>query len=240
MNPELAALLVVQQDDDAIREIRARHDALAPRLAAMDQARKRAMVDVAKHDAAVTREADRHRALELQLAEHRDKLARNVAVLDQAHKVKEATAAMSQVETARRVLAEDESELLTVARRLGDARSGLEAARAVLVETEREQALDRQAVETERAAIVGDLEEALQRRAASAAAVSASLLSKYDRVQMRRQAQALFPVGSGFACGSCDTAIPLQRRPAMASGKNIEVCEGCGVLLYLAPAPASS
>lgn len=235
VNPELAALLVVQQDDDTIRDIRARHDALAPRLAAMDKARKRAMDEVARHQAVVVREEDRHRALDLQLAEHRDRLARNMAVLDQAHKVKEATAAMSQVETARRVLADDESELLAVSRRLQDARTGLGAARAVLAEIESDQAEERQVVEAERAAIAAELESALARRAASAAAVGASLLSKYDRVQMRRQAQALFPLGNGFTCGSCDTAIPLQRRPAMSSGRNIEVCEACGVLLYFAP-----
>lgn len=238
MNPELAALLVVQQDDDAIREIQARHDALAPRLIAMDKARKRAMDEVTRQEAAVARESERHRALELQIAEHRDRLARNMAVLDQAHKVKEATAAMAQVEAARRVLSEDESEMLAVSRRLQDARTGAEAARDVAAQLEAEQSEARQSVETERASIASELAAARARRMKSAEAVAATLLSKYERVQSRRQAQALFPIGHGFACGSCDTAIPLQRRPAMASGKVIEVCEACGVLLYLVPPPA--
>ena len=43
MNTELEALLVVQQDDDVIRGIQARQDALAPRLAALDKIRQRAV-----------------------------------------------------------------------------------------------------------------------------------------------------------------------------------------------------
>ena len=38
----------------------------------------------------------------------------------------------------------------------------------------------------------------------------------------------------GAACGRCNTAIPLQRRNVMAAGRSVEVCEGCGVLLYAA------
>ena len=210
MNPELAALLVVQQDDDAIRAIEARRDALSPRVAAMDKAMERASAEVARQQASLAKETERQRALAARIAEHRDRLEKTLAVLDQAHKVKEATAAMSQVETARRVVAEDESEMLALSRRVTDLR-----------------------------AAGGAAQEALSRRAHSAAAVGASLLSKYDRVQQRRRAAALFALNAGFSCGNCDTAIPLQRRPAMSSGQSIEVCEGCGVLLYL-PTPPSA
>ncbi len=240
MNSDLAALLVVQQDDDAIREIVARDEALAPRLVAMDKARRRVVDEVARNEAALARESERQRALESRLAEHKVRLEKTTAVLDQAHKVKEATAAMSQVETARRVLAEDESEMLALTRRLLDLRTATSAARETLAHMDQEQADARRDVERERVTIAAELAAARAKRAASAATVGASLLSKYDRVQQRRQSAALFALNAGFSCGSCDTAIPLQRRPAMSSGQTIEVCEACGVLLYLPPPNTAS
>jgi predicted nucleic acid-binding Zn-ribbon protein len=239
VNPDLSALLVVQQHDDTLREIGARRDALAPRLAAMEKARQRAVDEVARHEIALSKESERKRALDARMQEHRQRLEKNTAVLDQAHKVKEATAAMAQVETARRVLAEDESEALAMSRRLSDLRTGLAAAQDALAALEAEQRVAREVVETDRARIGEELAAAQALRVQASAAVTPGLLSRYDRVQARRHGPALFALHAGFSCGSCDTAIPLQRRPAMSSGHTIEVCEGCGVLLYL-PAPAAT
>lgn len=236
----MAALLVVQQHDDTLREVGARRDALAPRLAAMEKARQRAVDEVARHEVALTKESERKRALDARMQEHRQRLEKNSAVLDQAHKVKEATAAMAQVETARRVLAEDESEALSMSRRLADLRTGLAAAQEALATIDAEQLTARQVVEADRARIGEELAAAHARRVQSSAAVAPGLLSRYDRVQARRQGPALFALNAGFSCGSCDTAIPLQRRPAMSSGQTIEVCEGCGVMLYLPISPATS
>ena len=132
MNPELEALLVVQQDDDVIRDIEARRDAFAPRLAALDKARQRAVDEIAKLESALSRELERSRALEALMVDHRQRHEKNLAVLDQAHKLKEATAAMAQVETARRVLADEESEMLALTRRIGELQLALETARAAL------------------------------------------------------------------------------------------------------------
>ena len=240
MNPELEALLVVQQDDDVIRSIEARRDAFAPRLAALDKARQRTVDDIARHEAALGRELERSRALEKLIVDHRQRHVKNLAVLDQAHKLKEATAAMAQVETARRVLADEESEMLALSRRIGELQTSADAARAALATLELHQTEARATIESERGAIVRELQSAIAKRSASAIAVAPSLLSRYDRVQQRRRSTALFALNAGFSCGSCDTAIPLQRRPAMTSGSQaIEICEACGVLLYV-PAMAKA
>ena len=59
------------------------------------------------------------------------------------------------------------------------------------------------------------------------------MLGTYDRVRRRRRAEAVFPL-RGPSCGACDTAVPTQRRAAMASSGALEMCEGCGALLYAA------
>lgn len=238
MISDLQALLRVQEDDEAIRAIEARRDSLGPRVIAMDKARQRAIDDAARNETALQRELDRLHALEERMTEHKARHERNLDVLNQAHKLKEATAAMAQVEAARKVLAEEESELLALTRRIAELRSVATASRDAATALDQAQVAERAAIATERASIDGEIAAARAKREESAKGVSPTLLNRYDRVQTRRRAAVLYPLGPGFSCGSCDTALAMQRRPSMASGTNIETCEGCGSLLYM-PVPAN-
>ncbi len=240
MSSEIQALLRVQQDDEAVRAIEARRDALGPRVIALDKARQRAIDDAARSEAALARELDRLHALEARISEHKQRHEKNLGVLNQAHKLKEATAAMAQVEAARKLLAEEESELLALTRRIAELRTHANASREAATTLEAAQVAERAAIAAERASIDGEIAAARAKRDVSARDVSPSLLSRYDRVQSRRKSAVLFALGPGFSCGSCDTAMALQRRPSMASGVSIETCEGCGSLLYMPVATNAS
>jgi predicted nucleic acid-binding Zn-ribbon protein len=235
---ELVALLAVQDDDAVIRELLRELAAFSPRLASLDKARQRAGEEVERTHTAIGRETERYRTLEARIRDHREKHERNVATLDQARKLREATAAMAQVELARRVLAEEESELAGMARRLGELQSALEAHRAALASLETEQAEARAAIAASIAEVTGRLEQARAVRVEKARAVSPSLLARYERIATRRQSPALYAI-RGLTCAACDTSIPLQRRNSLLVGGAIDLCEGCGVLLYAAPAPAA-
>jgi predicted nucleic acid-binding Zn-ribbon protein len=234
VNQELQALLVVQDDDAVIRGIEARLAALAPRIAALDAAQRRAADDVARSEQAVNKEEANRRDLDARIADHRVRHERNVEVLNNASKLKEATAAAAQVEAGRTLLAKEESDLLTSSRRLTDLKTALAAHREVLEQITAQQADARATVGAERAAIAAELATARAKRAEAAVGVGASLLSKYDRIHTKRRESVLFALNTDYSCGSCDTAIPLQRRLPMSTGMIIEPCEGCGVLLYFA------
>lgn len=231
MHPELQNLLALQNDDEALRAVEAEMASLNPRIQSLDKARLRVHEESARATAMLNRETERFRMLEQRMAEHRDRHEKNLATLNQAHKVREATAAMAQVESARKVVAEDESELLALGRRLNDLRSAAAAAKDAAETTDLEQIDARKALETERAGFGKRIADAQARRAESAAKVSAQLLARYDRMNSRRKGQAVFALRN-FSCGQCDTAVSMQRRPALTSGQIIETCEGCGVLLY--------
>lgn len=237
MQPELVALLAVQAEDDAIRAVEIELAAFAPRMASLDRARQRAHDEVERTRTAIERETERYRSLEARITEHREKHERNVATLDQARKLREATAAMAQVEMARRVLAEEESELAGMARRLGELQSALEAHRASAAALEAEQADARASVQGDIDRLQTTLTAARHVRDGKAAAVNPCLRSRYDRIATRRQSQALYAI-RGLTCGACDTSIPLQRRNVLMVAGQIDVCEACGVLLYAAPEPA--
>ncbi len=232
MNPELQALLTVQQDDEVIRAIEARLQALLPRFNALEASRRQAAAEVTRNETGLERETLRLRACEGKLADHRARLEKNSAVLDGAQKLKEATAAAAQVEAAKKAVAEDESELLTASRRVTDVRTAVTANREEVERLTAELEVVRASISAEKASIEGELNKVRSRRTVTAEGVSKGLLSQYDRLNSRRRTMVLHALHDDFSCGACDTAIPTQRRLAMASGTCIEPCEGCGVLLY--------
>jgi predicted nucleic acid-binding Zn-ribbon protein len=179
----------------------------------------------------VQSEEKRQHDLQTKLAEVKHAHERNLANLDSVKKAKEAAAAMSQLETSRKLLADLESEVVATTRRVADARAAVHSQEAGLAELEESQVELRAAIEQERTELAGRLREAQAKREGLAQRVTRPLLSKYDRIRGRKRVQAVFPL-RGPSCGSCDTAIPLQRRNMMANSGQIEMCEACGVLLY--------
>lgn len=232
MLSEVEALLALQDDDTKIAELENRRRALEPRMAALDKKTEAASAAVARSRASVEAEERRQRELQGKVAQHKQMQEKNLAQLDAVKRLKEATAAMAQVESARRIIAEDESELQALNRRLGELRTATVGSETALAEIEAEQATARDEIAVEREEIDAALEAAQSARADKTGGVSRPLLGKYDRIRTRR-AHALYPL-RGDSCGNCDTAIPMQRRNHMAVNGPIDVCEACGVLLYRA------
>jgi predicted nucleic acid-binding Zn-ribbon protein len=127
-------------------------------------------------------------------------------------------------------MAEDESELAILGRRINEMNATVASSKQALATLEEEQQAARPEIESKRAALQSQLDAAKRDRDGRAGSVSRPMLGKYDRIRGKRT-QALYPLRGG-SCGNCDTAVPLQRRNIMAGSGQIEVCEACGVLLY--------
>ncbi len=100
-----------------------------------------------------------------------------------------------------------------------------------LAEVEQRQAEARASIESDRNAIEAQLTTERARREQVARDVPRTLLSRYEKVRSRRRSETVFPL-RGQSCSACDTAIPTQRRAEMAATGALEMCEGCGALLY--------
>lgn len=231
MNPDLIALLALQEDDSAMEAIHARLRELGERGEALDGERQAANTALERARVSVESEEKKRRELSLKIDEHRSIQDRNLSTLDAVRKPREAQAAMTQVDVARRVLAQEESDLQTLNARIADLKRAAEAMEQELAEVDERQSTEREELARARGELESELAEARAKRAASAAHVPRSILTKYERIRGREQSFALYQL-RGAACGRCNTAIPLQRRNIMAAGRTIEVCEGCGVLLY--------
>ncbi len=232
MQNDVEVLLALQADDSEISELETRLRALEPRMSELDRKREVAVATLNRARAAVEAEERRQRDLLTKVAAHKQMQERNLHQLDAVKRLKEATAAMAQVESARRIIADDESELQTISRRLTELRSSVELHELSVLEIEGEQTTAREEIQKERGEIDSSLEAAREARTLKTTGVPRPLLGKYDRIRTRR-AKALYAL-RGDSCGNCDTAIPMQRRNQMAVNGAIDVCEACGVLLYRA------
>lgn len=228
---EIKDLLALQDDDLAIHEIETKLAALAPRIADLDARQQRIADTIERQQALVAAEEKKQAFLRDKIAEHRGLIERNQAQLDSVKTMRQATAASAQMDQAKRIVAGEESDLLALNRRLEEMRGVLNAAKADLAALEAEQATARTEVATERATLDDEMKAAAAKRARSAKAIPAALLTRYDRTRNKKRPQVVVAL-NGMACGACDTAIPMQRRHAMSAGTTIEVCEVCGVMMY--------
>ena len=231
MANDLEALLALQADDLVIHGFEQRLDALEPRMTELDVRRQRLTDAIDKTNGAVTIEEKKQAHLRDKIAEHKQLIERNQHQMDTVQNMKQATAAVAQMDAAKKIVAGEESDLLTLNRKLDELRAVLNNQRAELAALEGEQETARTEVAAERATVDGELAVARQARAEQAGKVLAPLLSKYDRIRARKRVEAVFAM-RGMSCGNCDTSIPMQRRHVMSATGAIDLCEACGVLMY--------
>jgi predicted nucleic acid-binding Zn-ribbon protein len=225
-------LLALQADDVVIHALEERLGALEPRILLLDQRKQRTLDAIARTSVAVAAEEKKQAWLRDKLAEHKLLIERNQAQMDAVKTMKQATAAVAQMEQARKIVAGEESDLLAINRRLEELRGVLSGQHHELAGVEAEQEAARSEVASERVAIDGELADAKAKRATAAMLVPEGLRSKYDRIRGgKKRTEAVFAM-SGMSCGNCDTAIPMQRRHVMNNTGAIDLCEGCGVLMY--------
>ncbi len=231
MANDLDVLLAVQADDLEIHEFEERLAALMPRLRELDQKKARIAAEIERSGVIVAAEEKKQAYLRDKIVEHKALIEHNQAAMDAVKTMRQATAAVAQMDEAKRIVANEEAELVTINRRLEEARATLHGHTSAREACEVEQVEARAEVATEQASLDGELAAARAKRAEKAAHVPADLLDKYDRIRLRKKKAAAWAM-KGMACGACDTAIPMQRRLAMSQGGALQVCEGCGVLMY--------
>src|SRR3954471_21492118 len=172
MHQEVEALLALQEDDLKIREIENQLRALDPTLAELDKRKDQATQALARAQTLVQAEEKKQRELQGRLAQHKQLQERNLHQLEDVKRMREATAATAQVESTRRLMAEDESELAILGRRLTDMNAQVAAAKQALADIEEEQLAARPEIEAKRSELQSQLDEAQRDRTGRAGSVS--------------------------------------------------------------------
>lgn len=231
MHPDVQSLLAVQVDDLAMYAMEDRLASLAPRQAALEKERDAVARQLERARATVLAEESRLREASVRVEANRALVERSQRAYESVTSPKEANAAMIQLEQTKRMVDDAEREAAMVQGRINEMRHGVADQERALADVEARQSASRAALVAENVEIEKELASLKAVRDGAAAAVPRALLSTYDRVRARRRKETVFPL-RGQSCSACDTAIPTQRRSQMASSGALEMCEGCGVLLY--------
>ena len=233
METVLEALLALQAADLVIHGLEERLAALEPRVRELESRRERIVAGIERSNLALGTEEKKQAYLREKLAEHKRLIEHNQAQMDVVKTMKQATAAVAQMDQAHKIVAGEESELLALNRRLEELRAVLAGQAAELEACVAEQEAVRREVAAERTALETELVGVRDARGLAAEGVDAGLRAKYDRIRGRRRVEAVFAMRD-MSCSNCDTAIPMQRRHVMSTTGAIDLCEACGVLMYYA------
>jgi uncharacterized protein len=231
MHSDVQALLAVQHDDLHIYALEERLGSLAPRLAALERERGKVAGAIERARKAIEAEESRHREARGRVETHRQLVERSQRQYESVSSPREANAAMTQLEQTKRMADESARDADQVQGRINEMRHQVADLEKQLAELEARQADARSTLDADRLVIETELATAHSKRAESARTVPRPMLAKYEKVRARRRAETVFPL-RGPSCSACDTAIPTQRRAAMAASGSLEMCEGCGALLY--------
>lgn len=231
MHPDVTALLAVQHDDLGIYALETRLSSLAPKLAALEKERGKVASALERARKAVEAEEARLREARGRTETHRQLAERSQRQFESVSSPREATAAMTQLEQTKRMVDESERDASHVQGRVNEIRHQVADLERQLEEVEARQVEARASLDADRVAIEREIAEARQKRDGATKAVPRPMLATYDKVRARRRSETVFPLRAQ-SCSACDTAIPTQRRAAMAATGALEMCEGCGVLLY--------
>ncbi len=233
MHPEIVKLLDLQTKDSAVRVVDDSLEQLASEEAALDADLAQAQAGLDAAGRAVQDATRRRDEMESKIELHRQHQERRREKLEFLHNQREIAAQMAEIDLARSVLANEESEWVKTsdqvqALQAREQEVGEELAR--LKEAQQEQ---RAALSARRAELGREREAAVAERERSAEGIDRQLLTQYDRLRSSRSSEVVVSL-SGAACGACFTAVPLNRRSQIRSGQLVEICESCGVILYAA------
>ncbi len=233
MHPDLPKLLEVQGKDRRLAELAAGLATLATERAALDAALEGAQTQIESARRALADSATRRDERAQKLEAQRVHQERRRQRLEQERNPRVAAQLMADVELARSILAQEESEWLRLAEEATQREAAVSAAEARLVEVEAEQAEVRQELDRKIDEASAEHDAAKAEREIAASELNRTLRNRYDRLRNSRKTEVLVPANNAI-CTACYTAIPSSRIGQLqAEGLLLEGCEMCGALLYL-------
>jgi predicted nucleic acid-binding Zn-ribbon protein len=231
MHPDLEKLLELQAKDLALLGTDLEIKELDRQIAALDAAQDKARAEVEAARKALAESQKRREELEGVIEMQRSQQEKRRARIEQVRTAREVQALMTEVDLARSILANKESDWVKAAEVTQQREGAVTEAEQRLAGLAGDQDGERARLAEARRGLEAKRAEALASRNQSATGVERSLLLRYDRLWTSRATTVVVAL-RGDACGACFTAVPRNRRSQIRAGTHIEGCEACGVILY--------
>ncbi len=232
MQSDLMNLLGLQEDDRAIMAIDENLSALEPELAKLDELVAQLERSLDQSQAEFSAADERREELEGKIETYRVMQERRRQKLEWVRGAKEASALMAEIDSARGVLAQEETEWIRSAEEVQAIQARAAEAEELVAAEKVEQAPRRGEIAGVQDECRARLKEAQAKRASTAKGIDSKLLAKYGRILSGRAPFAMYELHDG-ACGHCYTAVPMHLRQQLGRGNTVATCEACGVIVYV-------
>lgn len=238
MHPDLPNLLDVQTRDRHLAELTAQMREIDAEVAELDAALDRVRADIASttrlSDEATRRRDDLERKIEAG-RQHQDRRRER---LEFVRNPREAAALMSDIDVARGILAQEESDWVRVSEESADRTTAVRSTTERQAAIEQEQAEARADLASRTAALKAEVERAREEREKVASQLDRTVRLRYDRLRGSRKTEVLVPAMKA-TCTACHTSIPSSRVGRLeAEGMLLDGCEMCGAIIYFLEVPA--
>jgi predicted nucleic acid-binding Zn-ribbon protein len=231
MHPDLEKLIDLQAKDAEVAAREQRLAELKAETAGLEEVLKRARDLLEKSRQTVADGQRRRDELEAKIDSYRILQDRRRLRLEQVRNPKDASTLMTELDLAQSVMAKEENDWVRSAEMVAQLEVKVKDAERNLEAVEAAQAPERAEVAARRAVLEADRDAAMREREASAARLDKSIRNHYDRLRRTRSSDVVVPL-VGDTCGSCHTAIPMNRRSQIKAGHVVDACEACGAILY--------
>lgn len=172
-------------------------------------------------------------ALEVDLKAKEDGIAKANAQLSQIKTNKEYTAKITEIENIKADKSIIEEKILTSYDETDAVKNQIDAEKANLAQEEQVYLKEKAEIEN----IIRTMEQRIQalqaQRQGILPAIDKKILSKYEKILINREGEALVPL-SGTACGGCNMNVPPQVINEIKMYKELISCELCARILYIA------
>jgi predicted nucleic acid-binding Zn-ribbon protein len=235
MLPVIKQLLILQERDRAILQLRGEQQRIPAEVALQDKklAEESARLESLKLKAKQT-EADRKK-LELDAESLRAQIVKYKLQQNQVKKNEEYQALTHQIEACEQAIREIEDRELDLMDAFERAQNEIRREQARLDELARLMQLEKTELQKRAAAIAEQLARAESERTALAQQIDAAVLSRYQRILDKRGDFAVVPIVHDHNCGGCHLNLPPATIHAAKSGRELAACDYCGRLLYVQP-----
>lgn len=232
MQSDLKSLLGLQEDDRAIMAIDEDLGALEPELAKLDELVAQLEEALARAQTELSAADERREELEAKIETYRVMQERRRQKLEWVRGAKEASALMAEIDSARGVLAQEETEWIRSAEEAQAIKARAAEAEEMVATEKAGQAQRRTEIANVQDECRARLKEAQAKRVETAKGINSNLLKQYGRILTGRAPYAMYELHDG-ACGHCFTAVPMHLRQQVQRGDTVATCEACGVIVYV-------
>lgn len=228
----LKDLLVLQDRDRRVRELRRQFHALPREKAALETRIHERGTTLQQHRLEAQRIETQRKELDLEVQSHKQQIAKYRHQQLQTRKNDEYAALGHEIERAEKRIVEIEDRELELMEKFDAAQKAVATEAAQVAEFEKAVRAQIADVERKLQGVETQIADTEAERDAARGAIPPDILKRYQRILDHRGDAALVPLVHGSTCGGCHMKVTSQTSLDVKAARGIVACENCGRILY--------